>query len=86
MNITIRIIFQGYAAKLMQRASFPVNLKRYEKYPDLEAAYVAYAWLKQIRNEAHINEIIEVIYNEDLDITDLVKKLDNARYQDNLPF
>jgi hypothetical protein len=86
VNITIRIIYQGYASKLMQRGDFPMNAKRYEKYPDHESAYVAYNWLKKIRKEAHVNELIEVIYNDDRDITELVKKLDNAQYQDNLPF
>lgn len=86
MNITIRIIYQGFTSKLMQRGSFPVNIKRYEKFPDHEAAYVAHDWLKEIRKEAHVEEILEVIYNEDHDITDLVKKLDNTQYQDNLPF
>jgi hypothetical protein len=86
MNITIRIIYQGYAAKLMQRGDFEVNRKRYEKYPDYEAAFVAFEWLKEIRKEAHAEEIIEVIYNDDINITDLVKKLDNAQYQDDLPF
>jgi hypothetical protein len=86
MNITIRIIYQGYAAKLMQRGSFPVNVKRYEKYPDHEAALVAYDWLKEIRKEASVTEILEIMYNDDRDIIELVKKLDNARFQDNLPF
>jgi gamma-glutamyl-gamma-aminobutyrate hydrolase PuuD len=86
MDITIKIIYQGYAAKLMQRGDFTVNRKRYEKYPDHEAAYIAYDWLKEIRKKGHVKEIIEVIYNDDQDITVLVKKLDNVRFQDNLPF
>lgn len=86
MNISIKIIYQGYAAKLMQRGDFPVNVKRYEKYPDHEAAYIAYDWLKEIRKQGHVKEIIEVIYNDDQDITSLVKKLDHGQYQDNLPF
>jgi hypothetical protein len=86
MNITIRIIYQGYAAKLMQRGDFIVNVKRFEKYPDHEAAYIAYDWLKEIRKQGLVKEIIEVIYNDSLDITDLVKKLDNAKVLDNLPF
>jgi hypothetical protein len=65
MDIAIKIIYQGYAAKLMQRGAFTVNRKRYEKYPDYEAAYITYDWLKEIRKQAHLEEIIEVIYNDE---------------------
>lgn len=36
MKITIRTIYQGNMAKIMQGASFPVNEKRFKEDPDQE--------------------------------------------------
>jgi predicted O-methyltransferase YrrM len=78
MKITIRIIYQGYAAKLMQRASFAVNQKAFKVDPDRKAARIAYEWLKEIKREGHVQEIVKVIYNNDQDITELVKELEKS--------
>jgi hypothetical protein len=78
MNITIKVIYRGYEARLMRRGSFPVNSFEFEIDPDQEAARVAYEWIKQIRREGHIEEIIEVFYNGENDITELVKEIDGA--------
>lgn len=85
MNIIIRIIYQGSAAKLMQRGSFPVNTKRFKENADQEAARVAFEWLKQIKREMHVNGIVEVVYDGEKNITELVKKLDKYMI-DTLPF
>jgi hypothetical protein len=78
MHITIRIIYKGYSSRLMQRASFPVNAFEFEINPDKEAARVANEWIKQIRREIHVEEILEVIYDDNKDITELVKALEKA--------
>jgi hypothetical protein len=67
MQITIRIIYKGYSSRLMRRGSFPVNSKLFKEDPIKEAARVACEWIKQIRRESHIEEIIEVNYDEDKD-------------------
>lgn len=73
MHITIKILYKGYSSRLMQRGSFPINQFEFEINPDKEAARVANEWIKQIRREVHINEILEVIYDDNKDITDLCK-------------
>lgn len=62
----------------MQRGSFPVHSFEFNINPDKEAARVANGWIKQIRRIGHIEEIIEVFYAEDKNITDLVKELEKA--------
>jgi FAD synthase len=78
MTITIRIIYRGYAARIMRRGSFSVNTFEFDIDSNQEAARVAYEWVKQIRREAHIEEIIEVVYDQDKDITELVRELEKA--------
>jgi hypothetical protein len=78
VNITIRIIYQGYAARIMRRGSFSVDPFGFEVNPNQEAARVAIEFLKMIRKEGHIEEIIEVIYNGEHDITELVIEEDKA--------
>lgn len=78
MNITIRIIYRGYAARIMRRGSFPVDPFEFEVDPHKEASRAAMEFLKMIRKEGHIEEIIEVVYNDDNDITEKLKELDKA--------
>lgn len=78
MNITIRIIYKGYEARIMRRGSFPVDPFEFKVDPNKEAARVAYEWVNQIRREGHISEIIEVVYDQDKDMTELVKELGEA--------
>jgi hypothetical protein len=78
MNIIIRIIYRGYASKIMRRGEFKVSMKQFKEDPDRVAANEAMKFLKMIRKEGHIEEIIEVVYNDDHDITALIKDLDNA--------
>jgi hypothetical protein len=82
MNITIRIIYQGYTSRIMRRGSFPVDPFEFEVNPNQEAVRVAMEFLKMIRKEGHIEEILEVVYNGDKDITELVIKLDKAPLDD----
>jgi hypothetical protein len=88
MKITIRIIYQGYASKLTQQASFPVDDFEFEVNSDNEAARVAFVWWKLLKKDLSYQAVIEkVVYNEENDITELVKELDNAPLSDlNLPF
>jgi hypothetical protein len=81
MNIIIKVIYKGYTSKIMQRGEFKVNAYHYNQNPHQEAARVAFAWLQQIRREAHLEEIIEVVYNDEHDITESVIKLDEAPIQ-----
>jgi hypothetical protein len=66
----------------MRRGSFPVNKKRFKEDPDREAVRTTREWIKEIRREGHISEIIEVVYDGDNNITGLVKELENAPLED----
>jgi hypothetical protein len=77
-EITIKFIYQGYSTKIMRGGSFPVNIRRFKDNPEREAARIAFEWMKEIRKEGHIEEILKVTYDEDHDITDLVIALEKA--------
>lgn len=64
----------------MQRGSLPVNMTQFKKDTNKEAARVAFEWIKQIRREAYVSEIVEVIYNDNHDITELVRGLEKAPF------
>lgn len=62
----------------MQSGSFPVLNSAYKKDPDWTAAIAAYEWIQQIKVKFAASEdfrIDQVVYNDDIDITDLVKKV-----------
>lgn len=85
MKVTIKIIYTSDGTtKIMQRASFPVNTKYFKDDPDQEAARVAFDWWKHIkRNMFHRVLINEIFYNENHDITKLVKELDKTPIPDD---
>lgn len=86
MEISIRVIYQS-DSRLMQKASFSINIKNFKDDPDKEAARVAYEWWKQIKSDmSYRAKIVNVVYNEDIDITDRVMQLENQIPGDNLPF
>lgn len=87
MKISIRIIYQANGNKIMQKADFPVNYRKSKENPDQTAARVASYWLNQIKHEMNIADILKVVYNEDIDITELVKQLEESPIPDmDLPF
>lgn len=87
MQISIRIIYKGNA-RIMQKGIFPVNSYHFKQDPDQEAARIAHEWWKKIKKEMSYRAKIEsVTYNEEIDITALVKKLDNIPLSGlDLPF
>lgn len=89
MNITIEIHFKSDSdSKIMKRGSFPVNVSKFNKDQNREAARVAFEWWKQIKHEnSYRIKIEKVTYDEINNITELVKQLDNAPIPDlDLPF
>lgn len=86
MQISIRIIYRS-DSRLMQKASFPVNIKLFKEDPAKEAARLAYEWWKQIKKKmSYRAEIESVVYNEEIDITELVRQMENQIPGGNLPF
>lgn len=78
MNINIKVYLHSKGTKFLQSGSFTVVNSEFKKDPDWKAAIVAYEWIQQIKIKFAASEdfrIDQVIYNEDIDITELVKKV-----------
>lgn len=76
MNINIKVYLHSKGANFMQSGSFPVLNSDFKKDPDWTAAIAAYEWIQQIKNKFAASDdfrIDQVIYNEDINITELVK-------------
>lgn len=89
MNINITIHYRSTSdSRLLQSGYFPVNSLEFKKDPNKEAARVAYEWWKLIKRDMSFQVIIDkVTYNEEHNITELVKQLDDAPIPDiDLPF
>lgn len=78
MNINIKVYLHAKGTNFLQSGSFPVTTSDYKKDPDWTAAVAAYEWIEQIKiNFAASKDfrIDQVVYNDDIDITELVKKV-----------
>ncbi|MBT2614106.1 MULTISPECIES: hypothetical protein [unclassified Bacillus (in: firmicutes)] len=78
MYINIKVYLHSKGTKFLQSGSFPVPNSDYKKDPDWNAAIAAYEWIQQIKSSYAASEdfrIDQVVYNEDIDITELVKKV-----------
>ncbi|MGG4267446.1 hypothetical protein [Peribacillus simplex] len=76
MNININVYLNVRDTNFYQSGSFPVWNSDFKKDPDWTAAIAAYEWIQQInKNMGTSVNIVQVIYNEENDITELVKKV-----------
>jgi hypothetical protein len=78
MYIYIKVYLHSKRNKFLQSGSFPVLSSDFKKDSDWTAAIAAYEWIQQIKNNYAVSEdfrIDQVIYNDDNDITELVKKV-----------
>jgi hypothetical protein len=78
MNINIKVYLHSKGTKFLQSGSFPVPNLDFKKDPDWTAAIAAYEWIQQINISFATSEdfrIDQVIYNDDVDITELVKEV-----------
>ncbi|MFJ7993564.1 hypothetical protein ACIQY5_15485 [Peribacillus frigoritolerans] len=78
MNINIKVYLYSKGTKFLQSGSFPVPNAKYKEDPDWTAAVAAYEWIQQIKSNYAASKdfrIDQVIYNDDVDITELVKKV-----------
>jgi hypothetical protein len=78
MKINIKVYLHSKGTKFLQSGSFPVPNSDLKKDPDWTAAIAAYEWIQQIKNNYAASEdfrIDQVVYNDDIDITELVKKV-----------
>jgi hypothetical protein len=78
MNINIKLYLHSKGTNFLQSSSFPVVNSNFKKDPDWTAAIAAYEWIQQIKFKFADSEdfrIDQVVYNEDIDISELVKKV-----------
>ncbi|MEY8189543.1 hypothetical protein AB4X15_07680 [Peribacillus simplex] len=78
MNINIKVYLHSKENKLLQSGGFSVLSSDFKKAPDWTAAIAAYEWIQQIKNSFAASDdfrIDQVLYNDDIDITELVKKV-----------
>ncbi|MDP9741841.1 UNVERIFIED_ORG: hypothetical protein QFZ59_003671 [Bacillus sp. B2I3] len=78
MNINIKVYLHSKGTKFLQSGSFQVLSSNFKKEPDWTVAIAAHEWIQQIKNNFASSEdfrIDQVIYNEDIDITELVEKV-----------
>ena len=77
MNINIKVYLHSKGTKFMQSGSFPVLASDFKKDPDWTAAVTAYEWIQQIKSNFAASKdfrIDQVVYNDDIDITELVNR------------
>jgi hypothetical protein len=72
----------------MRRGQFYVNDKEFKENPDFTVGVIAYEWIQKQKAEfGHRHTVIEkVVWNDQHDITDLVKQIRPIEPPDNLPF
>ncbi|CAH0185216.1 hypothetical protein SRABI133_01527 [Peribacillus simplex] len=78
MNINIKVYLHAKGTKFLQIGSFAVLSSDFKKDPDWTAAVTAYEWIQQIKISFAASadfRIDQVVYNDDIDITELVKKV-----------
>lgn len=76
MNINIKVYLHSKGTKFLQSGNFPVLDSDYKKNPDWTAAVASYEWIQQIKSNYSASKdfrINQVVYNDDVDITELVK-------------
>ena len=86
MKILLTVKLHARETDFLQSGNFPVLPSEFKKDPDWTAAVAAYEWIEKIKANTGYSadfSIIEVRYNSDHDITDLVK---SVRPNSDLPF
>lgn len=78
MNINIKVYLHTKGTNFFQSGIFSVLNSDFKKDPDWTSAVAAYIWIQQIKMSFAASDdfrIDQVFYNEDNDITELVKKV-----------
>lgn len=87
MNILLETHLNIEGSRVMRRSNFKVNSKDFKNDPDFTSAVIAYEWIQEQKKETGFQDTIieKVIYDNEYDITELVKKIRPVIY-DDLPF
>lgn len=78
MNINIKVYLHAKETNFLQSGNFPVLGSDFKKDPNWTAAVAACEWILQIKSNFAASKdfrINQVIYNDDIDITELVKRV-----------
>lgn len=88
MRVVIEATLTIEGNRGMQRGEFFVKDRNFKKDPDFAVAVVAYEWIQQQKRETGQRETIieKVTWNEENDITQIVKEIEPVLPEDKLPF
>lgn len=85
MNVLIKLVYLGWETNIGRKGYFPVDSRRFKENSDMAVAEVAYQWVREIRRTENISKIVEITYNGEHDITELVERKLNG-WNNDLPF
>jgi hypothetical protein len=74
MQVVIKLVVSVRGYEVLSNGSFPVNERLFKENPDKVAARVASEWITEMKREVEVEDIIKVVYNDDKNITELVKE------------
>lgn len=88
MRVVIQTILHVEGNRGFRNGEFHVRDSEFKKDPDFAIAVAAYEWIQQQKRETGQRETIieKVTWNEENDITDIVREIEPALPEDDLPF
>ncbi|MDM5295325.1 hypothetical protein QUF81_19630 [Peribacillus simplex] len=75
MNINIKVYLHTKGTNFFQSGIFSVLNSDFKKDPDWTSAIAAYEWIQQINKNMGSSVRIDQVVYDDIDITELVKKV-----------
>lgn len=84
-TIVITVHYELYGNRSLRSGEFKVNSRLFAQYPDLEAAKVAYKWIREIKRESGFEAIITKVLYDGKDITHLTNEPQGNK-ENELPF
>lgn len=75
MQVLIKVHYTFNSVKCLQTGSFPVNYRDYKQDPDKAVSVQAVKFVIEIQKQFPEMEIIKVLFNEDIDISNLVREM-----------
>lgn len=88
MKVVIETILNIEGNRGLSKGEFIVRTSDFKKDPNFAVAVVAYEWIQQQWRESGCREMIieKVTWNEENDITKIVKEIEPVSTKDDLPF
>lgn len=88
MKVVIQTILNVEGNRGFRNGEFHVRDSEFKKDPDFAVAVVAYEWIQQQWRESGCRDLIieNVTWNEENDITQIVREIEPVLPDDDLPF